>query len=215
MRLFFHKHPLLCFVLAVCVYSAAKGAFSLAFEDKQAQTAHAEIRQAIGAIASRQIVLQERDVEAAIRLFRNKSRRQPPTARRPAGTISTLGLITSAQAAQTSAQLHPDIFKNAGFASYEKVPGVLASVSLGVFVLALQDTQTSLRKELSKGRRLAANPEIEVALREQIERQMSGFSDQLKMIDLMVETAAALPENLDLVKRRRRAIVQAISAART
>ena len=214
MRLFFHKHPLLTFVLAVCIYSAAKGAFSLAFDSGEQHTAQAEIRQAIGAIADRQVVLVERDVLAAIRLFRNTSRRRPPSSRKAAGAISTLGLITGAQAAQTSAQLHPDIFKNAGFTTYEKVPGVLASVSLGVFVLALNDSQATLRKEIDKGEKLASDPKIEASLRGQIKGQISGLAERLQMIDLMAETAKVLPGNLELVKLHRRAIVQAISAAR-
>ncbi|MCP5085081.1 MAG: hypothetical protein GY948_25645 [Alphaproteobacteria bacterium] len=214
MRLFFHKHPLLTFVLVVCIYSAAKGAFSMLFHTDEQQTAHSEIRQTIGAIASKQVALEERDVLAAIQLFRNKSRRQPPSTRKTDSAVTTLGLITSAQAAQTAAQQHPDIFKRAGFASFEKVPGVLASVSLGAFVLALQDSHTSLRNAMRKGERLAADPKTKKALRAQITRQMGGISNQLKVLELMAESAKALPGNLELVKRHRRAIVQAISAAR-
>lgn len=214
MRLFFHKHPLLCFVLAVCVYTAAKGAFFTVFDSSEQHTAQAEIRQAIGAIAGRQVALEEHDVLAAIRLFRNTSRHHPPSSRKSSRAISTLGLITGAQAAQTSAQLHPHIFKNAGFASYEQVPGVLASVSLGVFVLALNDSQATLRKEIANGEKLAADPKIEASLRGQIKGQLSGLTEQLQMISLMAETAKVLPRNLELVKQHRRAIVEAISAAR-
>ena len=214
MKLFFHKHPLLTFVLAVCIYSAAKGAFSMLFHTDEQQAAHAEIRQTIGAIAEKQVTLEERDVLAAIQLFRNKSRRQPPSLRKPDGVVSTLGLITSAQATQTAAQQHPDIFKRAGFASFDKVPGVLASVSLGAFVLAIQDSHAVLRDAMAKGQRLAADPNTEKELRAQITRQMSGISNQLKVLELMAESAKALPGNLELVKRHRRAIVQAIQAAR-
>ncbi len=214
MRLFFHKHPLLTFVLAVCIYSAAKGAFTMLFHSGEQHSAQAEIRQAIGAIASKQVVLEERDVLAAIQLFRNKSRRQPPSKRKAGSTVGTLGLITSAQATQTAAQQDPDLFKRAGFTSYEKVPGVLASVSLSAFVLALEDSQTSLRGVMAKGAKLAADPNTEKALRAQITRQMSGISNRLMVLELMAETAKALPGNLELVKRHRRAIVQAISAAR-
>ena len=52
MRLFFHKHPLLTFVLAVCIFSAAKAAFSPVFEGGEQHTAQAEIRQTISAIAA-------------------------------------------------------------------------------------------------------------------------------------------------------------------
>lgn len=214
MRVFFHKHPLLVFVLFTCVYVAGKNAFTAVFHVDERERAHAEIRQAIGTIADRQIALNERDVQAAIRLFRTKSRRQAPTVRKPAERLSSLGLITAAQAAQTSAQHDPDLFKQAGFESFERVPGVLASVSLGAFLLALEETQKSLQATLRKGEQIAADPMTSKELRAQITRQMSHIADQMKVTNLMAVSAKPLPGNLELIKRHRRAIVQAMSASR-
>lgn len=214
MRLFFHKHPLLVFVLFACLYVAGKNVFASVSQTDERQRAHAEIQQAIGTIADRQIALNESDVQAAIRLFRTKSRRQAPTSRTMGERLTSLGLITAAQAAQTSAQHDPDLFKQAGFESYERVPGVLASVSLGAFVLALEDTQKSLQASLRKGEQIAADPMTSNDLRAQITRQMGRISDQMKVTDLMAVSAKPLPGNLELIKRHRLAIVQAMGASR-
>ncbi len=214
MRLFFHKHPLLTFVLFACLFTAAKSTFSTPFQSDERQSAQAEIRQAIGAIASRQVVLEERDVRAAIRLFRTKSRRQAPSVRQPGNSISTLGLITTAQAAQTSAQQDPDMFRQAGFSSYERVPGVLASVSLGAFLLALEDTQRNLKAGLEKGQRIVEDPLTNKELRAQITQHMARVSERMKMTELMASSAKPLPGNLELVKRHRTAIIEAMSASR-
>lgn len=214
MKLFFHKHPLLCFVFAACLYTAVEAGASMAFHTSEQDTARAEIRQAIGAIASRQVELQERDVLAAIQLFRNTSKRQSSSAGSAERRIGTLGLITSAQATQTAAQRDPDLFKRAGFASYDQVPGVLASVSLGAFVLALEDSQQALRTAMRKGAKMAADPATGKDVRAELARQMNGLSHRLQVLELMAETAQVLPGNLELIKLHRRAIVQAISAAR-
>ena len=214
MRLFFHKHPLLTFVLFACLYTAAKSTFSATFQSDERQSAQAEIRQAIGAIASRQVALDEKDVRAAIRLFRTKSRRQAPRPSQAGNAISTLGLITTAQAAQTSAQQDPDMFKQAGFSSYDRVPGVLASVSLGAFGLALEDTQKNLKAGLEKGQRIVEDPLTNKELRAQLTQHMARVAERMKMTELMAASAKPLPGNLALVKRYRNAILEAMSASR-
>ncbi|MEM1200955.1 MAG: hypothetical protein AAGI06_16770 [Pseudomonadota bacterium] len=214
MKLFFHKHPLICFVFAACLFTAVKAGFTMAFHTSEQDVARAEISQAIGAIASRQVELQERDVLAAIQLFRNTSKRQANSAGAPQQRLGTLGLITQAQATQTAAQRDPDLFKRAGFTSYEQVPGVLASVSLGAFVLALEDSQISLRKAIREGAEMAADPDTGKTVRAQLARQMNGLSNQLQVLELMAKSAKILPGNLKLIKLHRRAIVQAMSAAR-
>ena len=214
MRLFFHKYPLLCFLVAACFYTAVEAGMSSAFHAGEQDTARAEIRQAIGAIASRQVELQERDVLAAIQLFRNTSKRQASGTRNAEHRLGTLGLITSAQATQTAAQRDPDLFKRAGFSSYDQVPGVLASVSLGAFVLALEDSQTALLKAKRQWAKMASDPDTGDNVRAQLARQMNGLAHRLQMLELMAETAKVLPGNLELIKLHRRAIVQAISAKR-